>query len=116
MLKAAFGIIAAGALSLLAASSAQAQSAEQELARLGLLGTFAPDCSQPISRSNGYIVYRALPTGQVQRDTMVSPTERMFVSVIEAVVQVSGNDVTAAAPPKANGCHTRCASRVSGTG
>jgi len=62
------------ALCLLAAPAAAqtTMSAKDAFEKFGLLGTFAGDCSQPVSARNGYIVYRAVDAQRVQRDTMVS--------------------------------------------
>ncbi len=51
---------------LVAASGvARAATTAETLAQWGLLGTWALDCSQPASSSNGYLTYRAAGTGKV---------------------------------------------------
>jgi hypothetical protein len=79
---------------LLAASAANAQSARAEFEKLDLLGTYAADCSKPASASNGYILYRAFDAQRVQRDTMVSPTERRYVSIAETATASARNELT----------------------
>ena len=83
-----------GGILLAAVAAAQAQSARTEFEKLGLIGTHTLDCSQPVSESNGYIIYRALDATRVQRDTMVGPTNRMFVSVAETSHATVPNEIT----------------------
>ena len=47
-----------------------------------------------MSESNGYIVYRALDASRLQRDTMVGPTNRMFVSIAETSSAATPNEIT----------------------
>jgi hypothetical protein len=73
---------------------AQTSSAREMFERLGMLATFSIDCSLPPSDSNGYIVYRAMDGARVQRDTMTSQTNRMFVSVAETASHSGMNEIT----------------------
>jgi hypothetical protein len=61
-------------VTILAGTSAQPASVREVFENYGLLGNFAGDCSQPASSNNGYIIYRAIDAGHVQRDTMTAPT------------------------------------------
>ena len=85
---------ATGGILLAVVTAAQAQSARPEFEKHGLIGTHTIDCSQPVSDSNGYIVYRALDASRVQRDTMVGPSKRMFVSVAETSNATAPNEIT----------------------
>ena len=71
---------------------AQAPSARAEFERLGLLGHHSIDCIKPASNSNGYIFYRPLDAKRVQRDTMIGPDKRLFVSVAETAT-AAGNEI-----------------------
>jgi hypothetical protein len=75
-------------------AAALAQPARADFEKLGLIGTHTIDCAQPVSESNGYIVYRALDASRVQRDTMVGPTNRMFVSIAERSSATAPNEIT----------------------
>jgi hypothetical protein len=86
-------LVAAGIL-LCATAAAHAQSARADFEKLGLMGTHTLDCSQPVSESNGYIIYRALDATRVQRDTMTGPTTRMFVSIAESASSTAANEIT----------------------
>jgi hypothetical protein len=82
-------------VALAAAPAAFASSAKLEFERYGVMGIFAGDCSKPASRTNGYIVYRGLDDGRVQRDTMVDQTTRLYVAIIDFVVISAENEITA---------------------
>jgi hypothetical protein len=58
-----------------------------------LLGTFAWDCSKPVSRSNLYYVNRLLDGDRVQREQMSGPTNRDFVIFIDGAWEVKPNEV-----------------------
>src|SRR3954468_23099273 len=79
---------------LCATVAAQAQSARAELEKAGLMGVHTLDCGQPVSASNGYVVYRALDGDRVQRDTMVGPTTRLYLSIAETVSATAPNELT----------------------
>lgn len=87
-------LIAAAFLVVAFPAQAQTMSAREMFERLGMLATFSIDCSLPPSDSNGYIVYRAMDGTRVQRDTMTSPTNRMFVSVAETASHSGMNEIT----------------------
>jgi hypothetical protein len=86
-------LVAAGIL-LCATAAAQAQSARADFEKLGLMGTHTLDCSQPVSETNGYIIYRALDATRVQRDTMVGATNRLYVSIAESASATAPNEIT----------------------
>jgi hypothetical protein len=94
MMTTASRALVAVSFMLCAIGGAQAQSARAEMEKHGLLGTYTIDCSQPVSESNGYIIYRALDGTRVQRDTMVGPTNRMFVSIAETISMSGPNEIT----------------------
>jgi len=55
------------ALALATAETANAQSVANTIAELGLVGTWAADCTQPASSSNFLTVYAIKPSGEVSR-------------------------------------------------
>jgi hypothetical protein len=57
--------IAAGLAGVLVAGAAQATPVQDAMTAFGLIGTWAPDCSQPPSGDNEYAVYRADSDGSV---------------------------------------------------
>jgi opacity protein-like surface antigen len=86
-------LAAAAASVILAASSAQAASVKEVFEKYTLLGTFAGDCSQPAAPSNGYIVYRAIDAGHIQRDTMRGPNKREYVYIADAATATGPNEI-----------------------
>lgn len=58
-----------------------------------LLGTFAFDCSKPVSRDNRYYVHRSLDADRVQRDMMSGPTTRDFSVVFERAAEPRPNEI-----------------------
>jgi len=88
--------VAAATATILAAVSAQAASVKEVFENYGLLGTFAGDCSQPASSGNGYIVYRAIDAGHVQRDTMTGPSKRDYVYIGDAATGTGPNTLDVA--------------------
>ena len=87
-------LIAAIVVFSTATAQAQSMTAREVLEKAGLLAAFSLDCSQPAAASNGYIVYRPLDASRVQRDTMVGPTDRRFVSVAETASFSGMNEIT----------------------
>jgi Caspase domain len=61
--------------------------------KYNLLGTFAFDCSKPVSRDNRYYVHRSLDADRVQRDMMSGPTTRDFSVVFERASESRPNEV-----------------------
>ena len=84
----------AALIQALVQAHAQTMPAREAFEKYGLLGTYTIDCGQPVSAANGYIVYRAYDATRVQRDTMTSPTDRMFVSIAETVTLSGLNQLT----------------------
>jgi len=76
-------------------SDAQAQSGQVKLTfeKYGLIGTFAWDCSQPVSKDNLYYVNRLVDPDHVQRDQMESPTTRTWFTVIDKAAETKPNEV-----------------------
>jgi PAN domain len=68
--------------------------AKEVFEKRGLLGTFATDCSKPVSGSNHYIVFRAIDGERIQSDTMLGPTERGSVYVGEVATESGPNLLT----------------------
>jgi hypothetical protein len=52
-------------LAAFAADAARAQTVAETIAKWGLLGTWATDCSRPPGRTNGYLAYVAGGAGRV---------------------------------------------------
>ena len=67
----------------ISAATAQTASVKAIFERYNLLGTFAWDCSKPVSRNNVYYVHRLLDAGHVQRDQMSSSTTRDYLIVVD---------------------------------
>jgi hypothetical protein len=80
-----------------ATPAAQAASVKDLFEQRGLLGIWSADCTKPASQQNQYIVHRALDAAHVQRDTMVSATERIAVVVLETAAVSAPNELTMAA-------------------
>jgi hypothetical protein len=87
------------AVTILAASSAQAASVKEIFEKYKLLGTFSYDCTKPADKKNFYYVNRLLDADHVQRDEMSGPSTRdrvIFVNKAEELkpneVKVSGSD------------------------
>jgi hypothetical protein len=85
--------IAVAVVTILAGTSAQAASVREVFENYGLLGTFAGDCSQPTSSNIGYIIYRAIDAGHVQRDTMTGSDKREYVYIADAASGTGPNQI-----------------------
>ena len=83
----------AGGFVLYTAAAAHAQSAAPNSRSAGYRNAY-DRLQPPVSESNGYIVYRALDASRLQRDTMVGPTNRMFVSIAETSSAATPNEIT----------------------
>ena len=59
-----------------------------------LLGTFAFDCSKPVSPENFYYVHRLIDPGHVQRDRMSGPTTRDYALVIDQASGVGPSQIS----------------------
>ena len=59
-----------------------------------LLGTFAADCSAPVSKSNLYFINRLLDEGHVQRDVMSGPTARDWFTIIDKAVELTSDEIS----------------------
>jgi hypothetical protein len=60
---------------LISTELAPAQSAADTLRKWGLLGTWALDCSQPPSRQNSHLTYRATRDGRASHDRAFGDTQ-----------------------------------------
>jgi hypothetical protein len=58
------------------------------------LGTFAADCSAPVSKSNLYFINRLLDEGHVQRDAMSGPTARDWFTIIDKAVELTSDEIS----------------------
>jgi hypothetical protein len=61
--------------------------------RHGLAGTWARDCTKPVSRQNPHIVYGLIDAGRLQRETMIEPGKNFDVSVAVSVVESSPGEL-----------------------
>ena len=68
-------------------------SARQVFEKFGLIGIWSPDCSQPASPDNEYLVFRALDGQRVQNDGMVGPTERRYAVIIDSAAEAGPNEI-----------------------
>lgn len=84
---------AAAALTILAASSAQAASVKEVFEKYDLLGTLAADCSQPADAKSLYVVNRAIDADHVQLDQMVGLTSRQFAAIIDKASESKPNEI-----------------------
>ena len=86
--------IAGSAAVALAAAPVLAQSSVKAVfEKYELLGTFGADCSQPAARTNLYFVNRLVDANTVQRDRMIGPTTREWVTFIEQAVELKPNEI-----------------------
>ncbi len=93
------------ALLIGASSMARAQAGgdvRAVLGKHGLLGIWSYNCGQRPTYTNRYSVYRPLDERRVQRDEMVSPTQRIGVGVVESAVDVGPHDVEITATRKSD--------------
>lgn len=74
---------------------AQSATVEDVFKKYDLLGIFAQDCSQPVSETNGYAVYRAIDDNHVQRDLMTSPTTSVRTLIADSVTEAGPNEIQA---------------------
>lgn len=58
------------------------------------LGTFAADCSAPVSRNNLYFINRPLGDSHVQRDAMSGPASRDWFTVIDKAVELTSDEIS----------------------
>jgi hypothetical protein len=77
-----------------AAGASAPGSARAVLEKHGVLGTWAPNCSNPAARDNGYAVIRALDDSRVQFDVMLHPQERDEAYIVESAAEAGATDVS----------------------
>lgn len=82
------------ALTIAAASAAQAATVKEVFEKYNLLGTFAWTCSQPANDDNNwYYVNRAIDADHVQRDRMIGPTTRGAVAILDKATESKPNEI-----------------------
>jgi hypothetical protein len=67
---------------------------EQSSKKDDFLGTFAADCSAPVSRNNLYFINRPLGDSHVQRDAMSGPASRDWFTVIDKAVELTSDEIS----------------------
>jgi Ricin-type beta-trefoil lectin domain len=73
---------------------AQTSSSVQNiLARHGLIGTFAENCTKDPSDDNQYILHRVLDTEHVERNQMKNRTVRSYAASVESAEELTANDI-----------------------
>jgi hypothetical protein len=78
---------------LVGTAHAQDTSTRAVFERFNLLGTFARDCTQPVSSTNQYIVFRPLDAERIQSDLMIGPSERARAGVIDRATALGPDEV-----------------------
>jgi len=83
-------IIAAILLTALEASG-QPQTVQEVMQKYGVIGTFASNCTSPISNQNPRAVYSVVDANRVQYELLTGAAERASVGVLDAAVEISPN-------------------------
>ncbi len=83
---------AASAVPAAASPASAAGTVRGLFEKYDLIGTFAADCSMPVSRENQYIVHR-VNADYVQRDSMIGPSTRADASLINSAVEPALNEL-----------------------
>jgi hypothetical protein len=78
---------------LLLCSAACAASPQATFARHGLFGTWAVDCTRPVSPANTYVVYRPLGVDSVQKLESIVPGVTSDVGAAEAMVDAATDEL-----------------------
>ena len=86
VIRSALALVTAVQLLTLQAGAASVQDIVD---RHGLAGTWAPNCTKPVSRENPHVVYRLIDAGRLQRETMIEPGKTFDRSVAVSVVESS---------------------------
>src|SRR4029077_8929818 len=73
---------------------AQNETVKAVFEKHNLLGTFAYDCGNPVSKQNWYFVDRALDEGHVQRDAMTGQSNREWVAIIDKASELSAGELS----------------------
>jgi len=73
---------------------AQGGSIKAIFEKYDLLGTFAFDCSRPVSKDNLYFITRAIDDKHVQRDQMSGPTTRDYVTIFDKAVELPADEIS----------------------
>ena len=67
--------------------AAGAATVQEIFERYALGGTWAPDCTKPVSRQNPYLVYRVADDGRLEREAKIEPGKIYDLSVAVSVVE-----------------------------
>jgi hypothetical protein len=88
-----YGTVAV-ALAFLTAASTQAATVKEIFEKHNLIGTFAWDCTKPVSGDNNwYFVNRVLDADHVQRDFMTDQTTRAWYAIIDRAEERGANEI-----------------------
>ncbi len=74
-------------------STPASNSVQNILARHGLIGTFAEDCTKDPGDNNQYILHRVLNSQHVERDQMKGRTVRSYAAAVESAEELAANDI-----------------------
>jgi hypothetical protein len=91
---AALAVVALAAFHSRIVTAETAPSVPALFTKYDLIGTFAVDCSAPVSPQNTYDVYRVLGSNHVQADQMVGPTERRSAMLVDRAAESGPNQLT----------------------
>jgi len=87
-------IFAALALLIGSTAAASAQTVQQVLRDVGLLGSWANDCSLPAAPSNFHTKYEALPNGDVKRTYYDAPNKIYSEYILKRVSRLSPDQIS----------------------
>mgnify|MGYP001569061453 CR=1 FL=1 len=87
------GLLLVLALILGTPATASAETVAQTLRQFGLLGTWADDCSRSAANNNFHTVYKALPSGNVERTYYNAPGKIYNQYVLSRVNRVSADQL-----------------------
>jgi tetratricopeptide (TPR) repeat protein len=82
----------AAASSAAPATASGATTVKELFEKYDLIGTFAADCSMPVSDQNRYFVHR-VNSSYVQRDSMTGPSTRAEASLIDSATEPVPNEL-----------------------
>jgi hypothetical protein len=86
-----FAIVVAVAIAL--PSAADAASVKEIFEKHNLVGTFAWDCSKPVSKNNWYFVNRVIDENHIQRDLMEGESSRTWFVILDRAWEQSANEI-----------------------
>ena len=85
--------VAAAAVIISAASSAQAATVKDIFEKYDLLGTFASDCSKPADAKTPYLTNCPIDADHVELDKMVGPTSRQSATIVDKATELKPNEL-----------------------